>query len=313
MQIGATFSHRHLGWLGLDKFEAIKEFKRLGLTYIRLGCYWSEIEEKEGQFSFEEIEPLVEFCELNKISVALTVGMKAPRHPEYYIPEWLLPKLDLRKNHVMTLDDKLLLYKTSVFIEKVIRHFKTSKAIKVWQVENEPVDSPDQINKWTIRADFLAEEISLAKRLDTREILINLWGNELSKRNYYSKVLRIADIIGFDIYLKRPVMLLNKFIKYIGPLETKGRLAETVQEIRRTDKKIWITELQAEPWEPNEGITSKANPPSFLPENLQSNVEYARALNPEIVFLWGFEYWYLRKIKGDSRYWDAAKHVLKNT
>lgn len=84
MQLGASFSHPHLKFLGIDPLEAIKEFNKLGLKWIRLGSYWSESEKTEGKYSFSNLDPLVEFCEKNNIKVVLTVGMKAFRWPEYY-------------------------------------------------------------------------------------------------------------------------------------------------------------------------------------------------------------------------------------
>ena len=52
MELGASFSHPHLKYLELDPLKAIKEFKSLNLEWIRLGCYWSEMEKVKNKFDF---------------------------------------------------------------------------------------------------------------------------------------------------------------------------------------------------------------------------------------------------------------------
>ena len=310
MKLGASFSHVHLRGLDLGPSRAIKEFKSLNLPWIRLGCYWNEIEKKPGKFSFSQINPLVEFCEKNNINVVLTVGMKAPRYPEYYIPSWLSKKIHLRKLSKISKSNDLLLDAAMNYLENIVKHFKKSKAIKVWQVENEPMDPPGPL--WLrINSNFLEAEVALIKKLDPeRKILVNLWGVELNKRKVYKKAMTFADVVGLDIYLRRPIPFFKWFNKYIGPSDSKEKIKEIVDEIKLQDKKVWIAELQAEPWEPEELVTKKKNPPSFLPKHFEENLKYAADLKPEVVLLWGFEYWYWKKQNGDLRYWQEAKRVI---
>jgi hypothetical protein len=311
MKIGASFSHRHLNWLGHDPLAAIKEFDALGLKWIRLGCYWDEIEKEPGNFSFEELDPLLKFCEKKKINVVLTVGMKAPRYPEYYLPDWLSRKIKFRRLSTIKSNNSLILDPTLNYIKHTINHFKKSKAIKVWQVENEPLD-PSGEKWWSISQDFLKEEVDLVRKLDpNRKILINLWGNELSKRGKYKKLINYADIVGFDIYLKHPIFIFfNFFSRYIGPLDSKSKIAKITEEIKSKSKEFWIVELQAEPWEAGELVATRKDPPSFRPKDFAKNLDYGKSLNPSVTLLWGFEWWYNRKLSGDLRYWDVAKRII---
>lgn len=309
MQLGASFSHTHLNSLNLNPLKAIKEFESLGLSWIRLGCYWNEIEKKEGSYDFSKITPLVEYCEKNDIKIVLTIGMKAPRFPEYHLPDWLEDKLNLRKLATINTKNELLLERTLNFLEKSVEQFKNTSSIKIWQVENEPLD-PSGPNWWKISPEFLEKEVELVKKLDKREVLINLWGNELSKRKLYKKTADLSDIVGLDLYLRHPVPVLKWFNKYIGPLDSKEKIKNIADEIK-TEAKLWITELQAEPWEPGEIVTEKDNPPSFLPEHLESNFDYAGDLSPEVILFWGFEWWYYRKQKGDSKYMAEAEKLIK--
>ena len=98
----------------------------------------------------------------------------------------------------------------------------------------------------------------------------------------------------------------------MGPRDSKRKVSQIVSDIKSKGKEVWIAELQAEPWEPDEVVTLKQNPPSCLPEHLLSNVMYGMSLNPDAILLWGFEWWYKKKREGDSRYWDQAKHIIRS-
>ncbi len=310
MQIGATFSHKHLKNLNLDPLHALGEFKSLGFSWIRLACYWDEIEQTEKTFDFQNIDPIVDFCGQNGINILMNVGMKAPRWPEYYFPDWLTSSTKFKKNFLITKNESELLNKTTFFIQQTVIHFKNFKALKVWQIENEPLD-PSGKMRLKITPDFLSKEVNVAKSRDkNRKILINVWANELSKNNIYTTV-DLADIIGLDLYLKTPIPVLGRLGKYIGPRSPKEKIKKICDEIKSKGKNLWITELQAEPWEPGEIISKKENPPSFATSDFEKNINFAKYLNPQVVFLWGFEYWYLRKINADTRYWNEAERIIK--
>ncbi len=309
MEIGASFSHRHLKSLNLDPLSALSEFKKLGLKWIRLGCYWDEIEKEKGKFDFSQIKSLINYCDKNDIKVVLTVGMKAPRWPEYYFPGWI----DKRPTRLgkISKNNTIISGGTKLFIDKTIKLFKENKSIKVWQVENEPLDYSGE-KWWKIDFELLKEEIKIVRKIDpTRKILINLWGNELSKRKLYKKAIEVADIVGFDLYTKHQIPYLKWFSLYIGPFDSSPKIRKIIKEIKQSGKEFWIAELQAEPWEANGLIFKGNNPPSFRPEKFEKNLEWGKSFKPSVILLWGFEYWYWRKTLGDLRYWNEAKRLLK--
>lgn len=311
MQIGASFSHTHLKSLGIAPLEALKAFKKLGLTWIRLGCYWNEIENKKGVFNFSKILPLVEYCEKNNINILMTIGMKAPRWPEYYLPEWLLSKTKIRKASTLSTDNSFLFTNTTSFVNNCVKKLKKYKSIKIWQVENEPLDPSGP--KWLrISPEMLQKEVESVKKIDPeRKILINCWGNELTLRKVYKKILPMCDFLGLDIYLKHPAPILKWFHRYLGPLDSHQKLIQIAEEIKSKGNKLWITELQAEPWEADKIISEKKNPPSFPPNRFAKNLNFVLKLKPDVVLFWGFEYWYWRRKNGDPRYWLKAKETIK--
>ncbi len=307
LKIGATFSNHHLKYLNLDVDKALLEFKELNLKWMRVGCYWNEIEDKKGIYEFSEVEKIIEFCERNKINVVLTVGMKAPRWPEYYIPEWTNRRFRLLG--VVRTSDRVFLKKTLNFIEETINKFKENKSIKVWQVENEPLD-PSGDKKISISEKFLAKEIEVVRKIDkTRKVLVNVWGNKLYSRKNYLVAAKLGDIVGLDIYLKTPHYKIGIIKRFIGPYDSIDRIKKVSDSIRKLGKELWVTELQTEPWEDGL-VTQKEFPQSFMPTDFEKNLKYSLEFEPSVILLWGFEYWFWRKENGNSLYWEKAKNVI---
>ncbi len=216
----------------------------------------------------------------------MTIGMKAPRWPEFYIPRWLNKKPD----------DASIEPTLFAFISKTVTHFKKQKHIRYWQVENEPLD-PSGPHRWVISFDRLAKEVDLVRHVDaSRNIVINLWGNELTKRNLYPQAVRLADVIGIDLYPRVPGPM-----GYRGPLDSDDQLRHVIEYIKAVGKQWWISELQTEPW----GLHK-----SCLPQHIIENTQWALQFAPDALWYWGYEYWYERHKKGDDAYWKIMQKAV---
>lgn len=288
--LGTTFSHRYIDYLKLDQTAALEKLFSLKLSLIRICCYWDEIEEVEGQYDFSRIKKILDYCEKAGQDVIVTVGMKAPRWPEFYLPKWT------------SFHDKNIQKRVLSFIEKTIQELKNYAYIRYWQVENEPLD-PSGPNNDTITIPMLAEEIQLVKITDPkRKIIVNLWGNDLSKRNLLPVVSDISDIVGLDLYYRQPI---SRFF-YRGPRDSDRHIKKLVNS---APKPVWVTELQAEPWENDVMVAKEKNPKSMSAELLKQNVERVKQIGFETILLWGFEYWLLKKLEGDESLWNAVKEL----
>lgn len=310
--LGASFSHRHLLSLGIEPTVALDEYRKLNFPWIRLGCYWDEIEKKKGNFNFEIIENLISLSQKLKLKVILTVGMKAPRYPEYYLPKWLERKIKLKEGEMFDSCPRALTSHLENYLTVTVKRLKKYPAIKVWQVENEPLD-PSGPHSWQISPRLLKKEIKIVRVLDpSRSILVNLWGNQLTLRNLYPKAVKLGNIVGLDIYFRVPKPFFWRFCHYSGPLDSDEKLRKIFKKIKKSGKSVWLTELQAEPWEPNELVTTKRNPPSCLPKHILQNYERVQNWGLDGALFWGFEWWLYRKIAGDKRYWEEVSKLLKN-
>ncbi len=289
---GTSFAHPHAKWMGLDVHKTCTAVCEMGFESIRLGVYWNECEPQQGSFDFSAITSLLQIAQKKKQSVVVTVGMKAPRWPEFYIPSWTSQQ-DIHF-------EELLL----AFIKETIQRLSSFSCITHWQIENEPLD-PSGPSKHTVPIDLLTKEVATVREFDSsRPIVLTVWGNETVKRNTIATLHSHADVIGVDLYYKVP------FLKwfFVGPRQSEEKLQATLQH---TGKEYWITELQAEPWEEGnvfaEGFVSKTMNTSILIENIKQ----AKKIHPSRIYLWGAEYWYWKKEHGDGSLFETVKKVIQ--
>ncbi len=294
---GTTFSHHQARSYGLEPLRALEDIIALGLSPIRLCCYWSEIQATPNHFDFTAITSLLEVCQRTNTPVVLCLGMKAPRWPEFYFPPWLEePTIAAARAHLF------------IFLEKTVTALKHFSCITHYQVENEPLD-PSGPQKLRIPFELLSEEVSLVRQIDpTRPIILTAWGNTLTQRGYVSKLSQIADIVGIDIYPKVPWSFLWGWLHgYTGPRDSRASIR---QLIANNSKPVWIAELQSEPWELVPLAPEIADCQSMNPAQLDRNIRRAATLGAAQVLLWGSEYWLWRQSLHDKRYLDLiSRHV----
>lgn len=291
--LSITFSPRQLKYLWLDVDDALQTALGFGFAHLRIGTYWSEVETVSGQYDFSKLQELLETCEKVQQSVVLTVSVKAPRWPEFYWPD-SISKHGFKNQETQR--------KILNFVQHTVSELSKFSCITHWQIENEPFD-PSGPENAVIPRDFLQKEVELVQRLDQRPIVLTLWGNTLSSRKNLPQLEQLSDIIGIDLYYRQfMTQILGKSF-YSGPQDSDQKIR---QIIAQSPKPIWITELQAEPWEKDQAGYFGKNPGSMSPEILQKNLERAVKLGVAEIFLWGFEYWVYRKMKGENRYFTLS-------
>ncbi len=79
-------------------------------------------------------------------------------------------------------------------------------------------------------------------------------------------------------------------------------------------KSFIVIELQGEPWthkqiyeiSPNEQM-------ALLPfQEFSATLDYAKQAGFDEYYLWGAEWWYYLKSKGQGEYWDGVKELVGN-
>lgn len=289
---GVTFSTQYAKSLGLDWKQAfIATLDDLGVRKFRIPVYWDDVESRRGSQDWSDIDWMLQQASARGADVILAVGRKTPRWPECHVPAWA-DALDLKAQ-----DQEVLR-----FLKSEIGHFKDSPAVKVWQVENEPLfrfgkcPPPDR--------EFLKTEISAVRGLDSRPIMVTDSG-ELST---WIRTGTLGDILGISMYR----LVWNKYI---------GELYWPVSPIYYTDrmnlvspvvKKVIISELQAEPWfqKPPDQTPIEAQFEQMDAARLRDNADFAASTGASEIYMWGVEWWYWLKTQGHDELWQAARGLF---
>jgi hypothetical protein len=296
-EFGVTFSGKKARELGLDWKETYKKaLSEIGIKKIRLPAYWDEVEPSKDQYRWQDLDWQLEQAEKNDAQVILAIGKRLPRWPECHFPNWTK---DMERSEW---EKELLSY-----IEKTINRYKNNKNIIAWQIENEPYLSEYFGECPELNTDLLDEEISLAKELDSRPIVVTDSG-ELS---LWAPAAGRADIFGTTMYKRTYSQALDSYVTYpIGPgfFHFKKNVADMFAE---PDKWI-VIELQAEPWgaEPYHNLTEEERDRTMSLQKFREMIKFARRSGFNELYLWGVEYWYWEKVKNNNpEYWEEAKKI----
>lgn len=295
---GVTFSKRQAKDLNLDwKKLYIEILDDLKVKHLRIPAYWDEIQPKENQYNFKDLDWQINEAKKRNVDIILVIGRKQPRWPECFIPNWASSDLKIQRQQILNM------------LEKVIRRYKYEESIWAWQIENEPLFHCGICPEYNKK--FLDKEISLAKSLDTRPIIItdsgefSLWVNA-GKR---------ADILGTSLYR----IVRNKILGYISyefiPASFYQKKAYIIKKIFPNLKDIIIIELQAEPWVKKLPINIWPIEEQFKTmdfERFRHTIEYAKKVGYSKTYLWGVEWWAYLRQNNHPEFWEKAKEVFRD-
>jgi len=297
MPLGLTFSNVYARDLGLDwKKTYLEILDGLSFKKIRLVAYWTEIEKKEGIYDFSDLDWQIAEAKKRNKEVVLAFGVKVPRWPECFIPEFYLE--DSAKREMSLLE----------YEQKLIERYKDNKTVVIWQIENEPFLAFGNCPAGAISTELLDKEINQTKKLDeSRQIMVTDSG-ELSL--WYQAASR-GDIFGTTLYRE----LYNKkfgYLKYpVGPnfFVLKKKLIEKVVG----QKNAIVIELQAEPWGPDwvTNLSIEEQYKTMNPDKLQEIIEFTKKTGLTESYLWGAEWWWwLKEKKNNDEMWKTAQVVF---
>lgn len=324
LKIGVTFSPVQCAYLDESWKTTYSSILDIDFDLIRLGAYWNEIEAEEGLYDFTDLDFLIKKAKRRGLSIVLSVGMKAPRWPEYFIPVWILEKVKL--SYACDVARSAYLRESALrFVRKVVEHYKDEKAIICWQVENEPLDRAGP-NLWYIGKDFLKEEAMLIRQLDKRQrpLMINIATYPNSFLRYINRFLSandplkdailICDILGLNIYptIGHRFFGVDMVFK-TSPFQREKYIRKIKEFADKENIPVWITELQAEPWDPGKLVhADKTQPVTCSPSLIERHFLELRSLGIDTIFLWGAEYWFFRKDRFHDISWiDTARRLTE--
>ncbi|MDP3997342.1 MAG: beta-galactosidase [Candidatus Andersenbacteria bacterium] len=292
---GASFDAQHAAGLGLDWRQSyLAVLDDLKVKRLRLDSYWSVIEPNEGKYDFIALDYQMDEAAKHGASVILTIGRKQPRWPECHVPSWA-EKLPETEQQAAVLN----------MLSVVVARYKDSPALKMWQLENEPLLDfggcpPEDRN-------FLAQEEALVRSLDSHPIMVT----DSGELNSWLPVSRYGDVLGATMYRTVWSGRTDKLFSYdyLFPAWIYRAKARLVGLVR--GKPVLISELQGEPWgaRPFVEMSQEERRASLSLGRLMELERFARRSQLPEAYWWGVEYWYWEKeINNEPAFWEAARN-----
>lgn len=315
--LGTTFSQLQCHYLGLEYRAAFKAICGLGIKRVRLCAYWHELEPQPNAFQFTTLDWLLDTCAAQGLEVVLAVGMKVPRWPEFHFPAWLQDSFETGAG-ALPLDQRLPAVAEAALrmLEAVVAHARYAPALRYWQVENEPLTRLQITGGRFLSQTFVAQEVALVRRLALPKQKLLLtgsialpWGQAPADQQAFQFCLEQADAVGINVYSKVPLGQLPVYLQPQPPFWQRLQYWQVLLTTYR--KEAWITEAQAEPWEPRRLVAvDKLAYPSASPQQATALVQKLIALNYSTILLWGCEYWYWHYRQGRTFWWQAMQQLL---
>ncbi|MBI2436993.1 MAG: endo-1,4-beta-xylanase [Candidatus Magasanikbacteria bacterium] len=301
VDFGISFNQNHAVSLGLDwKQTYLAMLDDLKPTYIRIAAMWSEIEKQKGVYDFSDIDFMMHEAQTHGTKVTLVVGQKAPRWPECHVPAW---SADLSESE----------YRQSLinYIGAVINRYKKHTALELWQVENEPFIRFRFGDCKNFKLELVDDEIKLVHILDDVHLVMVTDSGELST---WSTASKAGDIFGTTMYrvVRTPRGIVWKYDWLPAAFyRLKAKLVGIPLE------RLYIAELQAEPWFTNTAPTDtplEEQTKTMNPTRLVKHIEYAKRVGTRRAYLWGLEWWYwMKKIQQDDTMWKLIKEEVSSS
>jgi hypothetical protein len=309
MILGTTFDPQYCKSLNLDPLDTLEKLIELELNPIRIGVKWSEVEKRKDEYTWREYYEIFEILQNNKIEIIPVIGIKVPRWPEVYIPDYL--EFDKKDNYTISARDEFLKKRLFKFLKELISHYQKLKNVKCVQIENEPLIRFGPKN-WKLSYEFLEEEVELVRKLWKKPILLTTSGLpttglpvEIINGGLKAKlnIGKLADCIGLNVFPRFEIKKLGK-VTYANASNTSWQyLNYWFNRYTKLGKECIVTELQAEPWQSKDwNYGDPKGNPSCTTEMVKSYIKKLREIGFKKSLVWGTEFHVACKEKGNEEW-----------
>lgn len=301
LQQGVSFIPDYAESLGVDPKANMDALLNINVRQFRLTSYWSDIEQKPGQYDFNQLDWEFQKAEAKHAKIILTVGLRQPRWPECHAPSWVN----------INAPDSQWQPQLETFMRDVINRYKDSPSLASYQLENEYF-----LKGFGICTNFdrqrLISEYNLVKATDpSRPVIVGRSNNAIGLPLGQPQ----PDEFSISAYKRVwDAAITHRYIEYPYPAWYYGFLAGLQKIV--TGKNMMISELQAEAWPPRgqtiqETDLAEQNK-SLDAQRLKDRFEYGRATGMRQIYLWGAEYWYYRQVNlHDPSLWNVAQQEFQ--
>ncbi|MCB9834480.1 hypothetical protein H6792_00400 [Candidatus Nomurabacteria bacterium] len=299
-RLGVSFSIKASQGFGLDWQENyLALLEDLGFRDLRLMSYWDLIEKSPDQYDFADLDWQFEQAEKFGAKIDLAIGLRQPRWPECHQPDW-----------VSSLDYDQRDQKLDQFISRVVERYQNNPALSAYQLENE------YSNKHFGDCDYdrsntrLQAEYDLVKSIDPEHpVRINV-----SNQSGIPIRKPIGDQVGFSIYFQAHFDLFGRTNswQFILPSYWHTIRAGLVGLVDR--REVFVHEFQLEPWgdKPISEMTIEQQLGYIDSDEVGSRLRYLGKTGIKEAYLWGGEWWYYLKTRGEDSVWEAFRAIIIN-
>lgn len=295
---GTSFSTQYAKELGVDwkaNFTALLD--DLKIRNFRLMSYWDVSEPQPGVYNFSELDWQMDEAAKRGAKVSLSIGMRQPRWPECHKPRWA-------KNLSREDEDKAIMK----FTLHTVGRYKDHPALESYQLENEAVNNwfgactPDDTDQKRLDKEFIA-----VKKADPNHPVYM----SLSDQHGLPLNKPVPDKYGFSVYR---IVWNDKsgpfkfYLTYPTPIWYHSLRAKWIKTFK--DRDIFIHELQVEPWGPTATVNMSVDEQnqSMSPDQIKTNIQFARKIGEPEIYTWGSEWWYWRKTHfKDPTIWETVR------
>lgn len=308
MKIGTTFDIDQAESLNLDWKETLERIIDLKLEPLRIGIKWSRVERQRDKYNWSDYDHIFSHLAEENIEAILSIGIKVPRWPEFYIPEWL--EAPTKKLYQFSLNDKQLVRRLFDFEKLVLDRYGKYKNIKLIQVENEPFILAGDYKR-RIARNFLKKEVRLIRQLTKIPILqtmqalptTGIIGEFLSKGYWHKKFqIDLTDVVGFHVYPIFEQTVFGNFSKtFKAGFFAKKYLHHMIKFVLENQKELLCTELQAEPWESGGfNLQDAWHHKTINPDQVSGYIDWLEELGIGKILLWGIEFHIASEAQGNK-------------
>ncbi len=293
--LGTSFLCGYTQFIGDDFIANFNNLIDMGFSYVRLAIRWDWIEKEKDNFDFSLYEKLLTIADERNVEILLAIGITSPGWPEYFYPDWF----DLNHFSQQLTSDDLQGEESTYVLRMVSRTVQTllhHPCIKSIQVENEALITfgPENL---ALTEDFLKKEIDTVRAITDCPILIStpflypfsFFVNIYERGNQNLKfAMDNADIVGIHFYPNVPKYLFGqKFILKASFIDWWY----AHKKLQKIGKPVWVTELQAEPWESKpEVFSGNFNRSSVTNTDLRRSIQRLHDMDINRIYLWNGEY-----------------------
>jgi hypothetical protein len=296
--------------------------ERIAPALVRLPVYWDVVAPTRGQFDFAPLDELIGVVDAHNVGAAhearvlLVVGARNITYPELHLPAWLDEAEESQLGGA--------LYESAeyrAYLQATFDHYARLPILYAWQIENEPLDSvtTDRDGSIAVPAEVVANEVRLAQAVVPQHPVVVTTFNSshvsLDRQadgplaplyarlpgpkaaGHPNDLLQLGDALGLDLYVVTPSTNLAdaSAARRIG---WKGQTLDYwAQRARAAGNELWITEMQAAPWQNVQGFTTA--------DLARSAIAY-RSHGVSVILLWGVESWL-----DDDRWMQAGLDTVR--